>query len=313
MGGAVGVESTPGVGSTFWFTVRLEARQTPSAEPPLARSWEGRRVLLVDAGRTRREEMSRELRSAAIDVATAECAADAIAELKSARAAGKPFDAAFIDAVLPDRDGLELTHAMRGEPSAGTMALVLVNPLGQRNDDGDLVAADVTRVLTRPVRRSQLYGALTEIFGECSSAPSLATPKSATATTFNLRVLVAEDNPVNQKLMGALLRRLGVRVDMVANGLEAVEATQSVRYDLVFMDCQMPEMDGFEATAAIRLQEMPLARRTPIIAVTANAMSGDAERCLAAGMDDYLSKPVALAQLEKALRRWVPAESQRAA
>jgi two-component system, sensor histidine kinase and response regulator len=314
MGGAVGVESTAGVGSTFWFTVRLEPKPAPSVQEPAARSWPGRRALLVDAGRTRREEMARELRGAAIDVAFAEGAAGAMEALRRAGAEGRPFDAAFIDAVLPDANALELTQSLRADPSAATMALVLVSPLGQRNDDGDLVAADVTRVLTRPVRRAQLFGALMEIFGECASAPSLAAPKpAAEAAALNLRVLVAEDNPVNQKLMGALLRRLGARVDMVGNGREAVEAARSVRYDLVLMDCQMPEMDGLEATAAIRQQEAASGRHTPIIAVTANAMTGDAERCLAAGMDDYLSKPVALAQLEKALRRWVPAESQRAA
>jgi CheY-like chemotaxis protein len=141
----------------------------------------------------------------------------------------------------------------------------------------------------------------------------VAPPKAAATGALDLRVLVAEDNPVNQKLIGALLRRLGARVEMVANGREAVAATRSVRYDVVLMDCQMPEMDGLEATAAIRAHEAGTGVHTPIIAVTANAMAGDAERCVAAGMDDYLSKPVAIAQLERALRRWCPAERQRAA
>ncbi len=289
MGGTMGLESALGRGSTFWFTVRLarSATETRGADAALA----GRSVLVVEpepASRTMLAGLLGRMGARVTAVADGGAARDAVGTT--------PVDVALIAGTTGD-DGLALARTLQ----APGRCLVLLLPIGRRPDPTLVTVAGIARVLTKPVRAAQLQDGLCAALRE---RPAVVAEADAVDPLRGLRVLVAEDNPVNQQLVLALLRKLGCQADAVGNGREAVYALGSVPYDVVLMDCQMPEMDGFEATAAIRELEGP-GRRTPIIAVTANAMDGDRERCVAAGMDDYVPKPVRSAVLTEALRRWV--------
>jgi CheY-like chemotaxis protein len=213
---------------------------------------------------------------------------------------GDPFDVAILDMQMPELDGLALAREIRRHRSAERLPLILLTSLGRREQAEE---AHFAARVTKPIRPSQLYDLLLDVLGDSATAAPperAAEPEPVTATEHaGLRVLVAEDNPVNQRLARLLLEKLGHRADLVANGAEAVAALERRRYDVILMDVQMPEMDGLEATRLIH--ERWAAARPRIIAVTAGAMSGDRERCLAAGMDDYLSKPIRPEELAAAL------------
>lgn len=207
---------------------------------------------------------------------------------------------------MPDMNGAELAQAIQADPNLASMPLVLLCPVGQQGSGHQ--HEGVAAYLTKPVRQAQLYTCLEMVMTEIPqfSAAILDAPGSLgdKQEQIQARVLLAEDNAVNQKVAVQLLKKMGCRVDTVANGREAVEALAHVAYDLVLMDCQMPEMDGFMATARIREQEAASGGHITIIAMTANAMTGDREHCIAAGMDDYVSKPVQYAQLFEVLKKW---------
>jgi CheY-like chemotaxis protein len=257
MGGAIGVDSEPGRGTTLWFTVEVAVAAESASAP--SQTWRGGRVLVVDMQR-------------------------------------------------PGMDGLRLTVAIAADPTLGGVPLVMVSSGGQTGLAAAARAAGIATYLTKPVRPTRLRDALARAFGHLHDRPSGPAPRepalSADASAPRLRILVAEDNRVNQQVAMRLLEKAGHQVDVVANGREAVAALDDIAYDLVFMDCQMPDMDGFEATRAIRAGEARTPRRIPIVALTANAMQGDRERCLAAGMDDYIAKPVTTQTLAAALERW---------
>ena len=309
MGGDIGVDSAPGVGSTFWFTVRLPA-VAAAGESGYAAELHGLRVLAVDDHPTNRLVLEQQMAHWGMACASAADGSAALAALRAAAAGGAPYALAILDMRMPDMDGLTLARAIKADPTLASVRLVLLSSQGPRQQ-ADAVQAGFATVLTKPVRQSQLYDALLDVM----QAAALATPAprepSPTVIAPNHvslpsrgRVLVAEDNPINKKVAMLMLARLGYRADGVADGVEAVEAVARVPYDVVLMDCQMPEMDGYGATAAIRRLE-GLRRHVPIIAMTANAMEGDRERCLAAGMDDYVAKPVKEDELAAALGRWV--------
>jgi CheY-like chemotaxis protein len=228
-------------------------------------------------------------------------------------------DLAIIDMHMPGMDGLALARAIKADPALAPTRLVLLTSHGQRGDATAAHAAGYAAYLTKPVHEAQLYECLTAVVQPPAEAPtetgritghtsspelvtrhSLAEAKARVST----RILVAEDNLINQKVAARMLEKLGYRVDLVANGLEVLNALTDIRYAAVLMDCQMPEMDGFEATAEIRRKE-GANDHLPIIAMTANAMAEDRDRCLAAGMDDYMSKPVQSSVLAEVLSRWV--------
>jgi signal transduction histidine kinase/DNA-binding response OmpR family regulator len=309
MGGSMGVESVPGQGSTFWCTVRLEKRVGPHSEVwthlPALRSV---RVLGVDDHATNRLFLEQQLRAWEMQV---DCVADgptALAQLQAAHRNGTPYALAILDVQMPGMDGLELARAITADPLLQSLRLVLLRTIGQRGEDGEVPHARCVASLTKPIRQAQLYKCLLTVMGTPAEAPTgplvIRQPLVETPTHGRARVLVAEDNVVNQKVIVRLLEKLGCRVDVVANGREALEALTQRAYDLVCMDCQMPEMDGFEATATFRAREVQCGSHLPIIAMTANAMQGDRERCLAAGMDAYLSKPVQFEVLAVMLRQW---------
>jgi two-component system, sensor histidine kinase and response regulator len=310
MGGEIGVESTPGVGSSFWFTVPLEVRpdKTPGPSIILLRDL---RVLCVDDHPTNRALLRAHLKSWEVEVDEAPNGDRALERLREA-SSGRPFGLVVVDYLMPRTDGITLARQIREEPGYTNVPLVMLTSYADRTRAAEARAAGIRRVLTKPVRRAQLLEALlvalspepvaTEPVETAPAAPARSQRTESAAPSSHARILVAEDNPVNQQLARAMLKRFGYQADVVGNGQEAVEAVFTVPYDLVLMDCQMPVMDGFEATRVIRQREGS-ARHTSIVAVTANAMEGDRQRCLAAGMDDYVAKPFRAEDIRQMLER----------
>jgi Amt family ammonium transporter len=296
MGGEIGVESSPGNGSTFWFTVRLGRRDEPRQVPFSLR---GRRVLTVDDNLTQCQVLQEQLCAWGIEAQSATSGAAALDLLKEAAARGLPFEAAIIDLNMPEMNGLELAGAIRSQGPARELPLVLMSGVEAPVEGPQVAAAGFLRSMIKPIRQSHLFDAMMsalvhrrlETPAGKQGAPTKAQPKPAKTA----RILLAEDMEVNQFVATEILARDGYACDIVCTGREAVAAISRKRYDLVLMDCQMPEMSGFEAAAAIRTLEREQGSsrpRVPIIALTANAVKGDRERCLAAGMDDYLTKPL---------------------
>jgi signal transduction histidine kinase/DNA-binding response OmpR family regulator len=312
MGGEIGVESTTGSGSTFWFTVPLEVRPTAVLPAPAPASvLRGLRVLCVDDHATNRALIRAHLRVWGVDVEEAPNGDRALACLREADAAHRPIGLVIVDYFMPRMDGITLATTIRSEPAFADVPIVMLTSYADRTRHAQARAAGIRRVTTKPVRRGQLLDALLtalapEPEGGVASVPIAA--RGEMPTNPHARILVAEDNPVNQQLARAMLKRFGYQADVAGNGQEAVDGVMTVSYDLVLMDCQMPVMDGFEATRIIRERE-GTKRHTCIIAVTANAMEGDRERCLAAGMDDYLPKPFRANDLRHVLSRWLAADT----
>ncbi len=305
--GDIGVESSPGNGSTFWFTVKLAKSLVPSDTEPLSvADFHRRRVLCVGQSPIYRSMLMQQLCAWGMDVDHEPGGSSALDRLQTACSQGNPYDLAMIELNMPDMTGIELAQAIQAGPQLVSVSLVMLCPVGQQERWSQDERFDA--YLTKPVRQSQLHACLEMVLAE-SSSPSAAIleapdPLDESKDNIRAKVLLAEDNSVNQKVAIQLLKKMGCQVDPVANGREAVEALEQVPYDLILMDCQMPEMDGFMATAIIRDREVASGHHTTIIAMTANAMTGDREHCIAAGMDDYVSKPVQYAQLFEVLKKW---------
>ncbi|HET8623141.1 MAG TPA: response regulator [Gemmatimonadales bacterium] len=319
MRGEIGVQSEPGSGSVFWFTVTLEicAEQRPVTVK--RESLAGIRVLVVDDHPATREVLRQILTSWQMRADTADDGLAALASLRRARAEDHPYDIAVVDVRMPGMDGLALGRAVSGDPALATTRLVLLSGTALRGQAKEAYEAGFAGYLTKPIRQSALHDCLATVMGAAAASAATGRPSLVTRHTIaegrtgrTGHVLVAEDNVVNQQVAVALLQRLGCRADVVSNGREAVEATARIAYDLVLMDCQMPEMDGLEATKEIRRGESG-SRRLPIIAMTANAMHGDRVRCLLAGMDDYVAKPVSRDKLASVLERWLTSAAERGA
>lgn len=340
MGGDIGVDSKLGEGSTFWFTVQLgkQLQGTASAGAVESQCLDGLQLCIVDGSSVNRRVLELSAEQWGVRCLVAKDGQQALTLLRKAAARGQVCDLAVIDMELSDMDGLRLASAIKANSMLAPTKLVLLANQGQRGDAKAAQAAGYAAYLSKPVHASQLYECLTTVLklsaqatvGEDQSAGRISPPlvtrhslaeRNAAATE---KILLVDDNIINQKVAVRMLEKLGYRVDLAANGLEALDAVARIPYAAVLMDCQMPEMDGFHATREIRRLEAigtgheaidswttcpwPLApRHIPIIAMTANALQEDRGRCLAAGMDDYLSKPVQAKILAEVLARWTAA------
>ncbi|MGD8895220.1 MAG: response regulator [Acidobacteriota bacterium] len=308
MGSDIEVESRVGEGSVFSFAVRFERQPraaTTLSTPPTRLA--GRRVLVVDDNATNRQILRQQLGHWGLRVTAVEGGLEALAVLRDGAASGQRHDLAILDMKMPGMDGLSLARAIKSDEALESVRLVLLTSIGQRGHGAEASRIGISAYLTKPVDEADLYDCLVEVLTRGTRrAPSLVTRHSLREARpqKGARVLVAEDNEVNQKVAVRLLEKQGYRVEVADNGREALEACQRSVYDAVLMDGQMPGMDGFEATRRIREEEGE-ERHTPIIAMTASAMKGDRERCLEAGMDDYVAKPVTPESLDAVLKRWV--------
>jgi len=324
MGGKIGVDSDPGKGSTFWFNIRIE-KQTGPAEPPpqiYFRDLFDLRVLVVDDNATNRQILRHQLFAWKMQKGSAANGYEALELLRAAAADKKPYDLALLDMQMPEMDGMTLARAIKADPAIASTRLIILTSMGHMHTQDELKAAGVDAYLIKPVKQSRLFDTLVDVLGRAAAETAFVPPApaplaaavpgeapAAPAPPGSARILLAEDNPVNQKVALAQLKGLGFGADPAGNGHEVLSALRRLPYDMVFMDCQMPDMDGYEATRQIRLAEQAgtATWHSPmrIVAMTANAMTGDREKCLAAGMDDYLSKPVRKAELQAALMKWL--------
>jgi PAS domain S-box-containing protein len=297
MGGQIGFTSAANQGSTFWFTARLE-KQRAAAKDPIEQSDLGNlHVLIVDDNDTNRRILEDQMQVWGIHAICAASAQEALEKLQDS--SQSRFDIVLLD--MPGMNGITLARVIKADPKLTRIRLIMLTSLGQLMDDKELEKAGIEACLVKPVKQGRLYECLT---GRRSPPCKPGSADAASALPQNLRILLAEDNVINQKVAVAQLRKLGFTVEVAANGLEAVEASRRARFDVILMDCQMPEMDGYEATRQIRLREQTEGGKPAyIIAMTANAMQGDREKCLQASMDDYLSKPVKNSELRDALAR----------
>ena len=319
MCGQIGFESTPGKGSRFWFTLPLEKQSADASE----RRWfadtslAGRRVLIVDDNATSREILQHQVTGWKMAGSSAESGPEALALLRREATSGKPYELVLLDMQMPEMDGVTIAQTIKSDPLLAATRLVLLTFIGHRLDHSALQENGIAASLVKPVKQSRLFDCLIDVLGE-PTANAASAPQQRIASEYstemaivppprNVRVLVAEDNIVNQKLISRQLQKLGYAADAVANGFEVLEALERVPYEIILMDCQMPEMDGYEVTRRIRQSET--ARRSfkaqpvYVIALTADALEGDRAKCLAAGMNDYLAKPLQLSTLYTALVR----------
>jgi signal transduction histidine kinase/DNA-binding response OmpR family regulator len=329
MGGEIGFSSEPGRGSSFWFTLPAPSeaaqRVVDREEPCLA----AMRVLVVDDYELNRRLLSKQLSNWGVQHTCADSGEQALALLRSAFDDHRPYDIAVLDFLMPHMDGMELGLRIKADVDLQSTVLIMLTSGSQRSSANGFITAGFSAFLTKPlVRSAQLKEILVKSWDERgtpgvhsalpappaavlpdSTAAALPTPQQNAITDSKqprpTRVLVAEDNTVNRLLVKRMFQKLGHCIDLASNGREAVRMATEKPYDIIFMDCSMPELDGYQATAQLRDHERACARRVPIIALTANAMAEDRARCLSAGMDDHLSKPVRIEEIRAALERWV--------
>ena len=316
MEGEIGIESKLGGGSVFWFTMKLKHPAAPiTLKYRRTDSLANMKVLVVDDNATNGRVLHYQLAALNMPDEYASSAEKALCMLRAAVAAGIPFRLAILDMQMPDMDGLALARVMQSDPTFSWTKIIMLTSLGLRLESRVMHDAGISECLLKPAKEARLFEYLIRTVGEASTLPEARIPPGSTGISLPLknpvhgplRILLAEDNVVNQKVLLFQLRKLGYEADIAVNGLEVLSASKQTQYDVILMDCHMPEMGGYEASRKIREraatangQLKPYMR---IIALTANAMEGDREKCLAAGMDDYLSKPTRIDDLSAALAR----------
>ncbi len=331
MGGEIGVNSTPGQGSEFWFTVHLALSESSNLRDENAFSFS--RVLVVDDNATSRQILCAYLSDWGLEAVDVADGKTALTTLYAAVSSNTPFQLAIVDLNMPHLDGARLGQIVRSDSKLGATRLLLMAPLGYGSDGRHVPANGFDARVTKPVRRQELYQAVRQLLSDSTepqhpvAADDRIVVPSVVASRFShtrARLLLVEDNPANQQVAIGMLKQLGLTADVVANGQQALDALANKTYDLVLMDCQMPVMDGYEATRRIRNDELGIreaevgqstgstddlsnvATGLSIIAMTAQAMTGDREKCLAAGMNDYISKPINSLELRRVLEKWLP-------
>ncbi|NUM47039.1 MAG: response regulator [Anaerolineales bacterium] len=323
MGGEIGVESTEGKGSTFWFTVYLKqvAHSEPVLADPLSPNLRGLKVLVVDDNRTQREILQNYLNAWGMPGTAVSSGREAMQALQRSAETHDLYQLVLVDLVMPGMDGFDLAAEIRADPRLASVRLVMLTAYDEKGQGERALKAGFLAYLTKPIKQSRLFDLIaTSMQGWRGTSPTPSSPPHRAKSTSPLSqtgalrsgklLLLVEDNPINQKVALTQLQQLGYAAEVANNGREAVEVIHDVfragnRYGLILMDIQMPEMDGYTATARIRSLEKEYGLHTPIIAMTAHAMKGDRERSIEAGMDDYLSKPVQLEMLRDMLERWL--------
>ena len=316
MNGSIALTSAEGAGATFTVHLDLPIAQEAGLTVPPAERLKGLRGLVVDDNALNRRILRSQLDAAGIQVEAAESGLDALLMLRQASLAGRRFDLAIIDLHMPGMDGETLGHRVRGLEACAGLKTVMLTSSGIRGEAVRMEAAGFNAYLVKPVPTEVLLKVLALVTAPVTGAPRLITRHSITeaeerpapmkTAPFDAQVLLADDNEVNRQVGRAMLERLGLTPRLAGDGLEALRMVEEMAFDLVLMDCEMPELDGLEATARIRAREGAFGPRLPIIAMTAHAQAGDRERCLAAGMDDYLAKPLNQNALAEVLGRWLP-------
>jgi two-component system, sensor histidine kinase and response regulator len=312
MGGRIWAESEPGCGSTFHFTARLAPSRaaSPSVSSLSAPQLRGLTALVVDDNATNRRILEETMRAWGMRPTTVDGGAAALAELKRATAAGDPYPLVLLDAQMPEMDGFTLAEQIKREPDLAESTLMMLTSLGHQADAGRCRELGLANYLVKPVKQSELLRAVLASLG--AARPGTASPvkhsrraggatTALAPTTGRLRILLAEDNAVNRLVAVRLLEKQGHSVDVACDGRQAVDALARGKFDLALLDVQMPELDGFEVAAAVRAQEEGTGQRLPLVALTAHAMQGDRERCLAAGMDGYVTKPIQMERLTQVM------------
>jgi len=305
MQGKLGIESQAGVGSTFWFTACFDRQLRKTTKINVLNSCiNGVRVLIVDDNATNRKILHYQTSAWEMRPQLSEGGSNSLALLRGAAAENDPFKLALLDMQMPEMDGLMLARAIKSDPAIASTKLLLMTSIG----DSLVGNKDIDVCLTKPVKQSRLLDSIVDVLAGEAIEDAIqrdfpVTESIVRDSSLRIRVLVAEDNAVNQRLMSRQLQKLGYFADVAENGIEVLKALDKTHYDIILMDCQMPEMDGYETATRIR-QRAERDRHTPIIALTANAMEGDRDKCLAAGMNDYVSKPVDVDKLRFVLERW---------
>jgi signal transduction histidine kinase/ligand-binding sensor domain-containing protein/CheY-like chemotaxis protein len=306
MHGQIGVDSEYGNGSTFWFTLRLQKSKEIVQPCPVVDLLD-KRVLIVDDNATCRRILIEQVASWGMISNAVEGGDEALEALHTAHQRGEPFQVVLLDYMMPEMDGLELAQRIKAHPDYNAVKLLLLTSYGSLEVKNKADQIGIDSFLAKPVRKSRLQDAMLTIFGVIKNGEVVTDHQESFESYEQMEaayILVAEDNPVNQKIARLQLEKFGHRVDIVSNGIEVVDAFKRGNYSLILMDCQMPEMDGYEATAEIRRLEINAEHHIPIIAMTANAMQGERDKCIMAGMNDYITKPIKASELAATINRW---------
>lgn len=312
LGGEIDVESSPGRGSRFWFTIPLqecEAAITEKDTSTLPAQFKNTRILIVDDNAINREVVKRQTESWNMRCDVAINAAEALSMLKKAISEDDAYNLALIDYIMPGMNGLELIQIIRQLPEVAKTPIILLSSLGSSFSVDELKQLNIAMSMPKPIRQAKLceniISVLTSMDGKKEPVSHEPSPTMPIQPRKKTRILLAEDNPINQQVALRILAKLGFRADVAANGLEVLQAFKKIPYDLILMDCQMPEMDGYITTENIRQLEAQKGGHTIIIAMTAHALKGDREKCLASGMDDYIAKPIDFNLLGQTLDSWL--------
>jgi two-component system, sensor histidine kinase and response regulator len=305
MGGKIWLESEVGTGSTFHFTLGFRLQENRAQQEPLEEidRLKGLRVLLVDDNATNRRILEQALRYAGMEPESVDSGRGALFSMRKAYQDGQPFPVVITDCMMPEMDGFRLVEHIKQDPSLSDSVILMLTSSGERGDAARCVKLGIAAYLLKPVKQAELLFTISRVLHAvpgAQSRPALFTRHSIRESRRRLNVLVVEDNPVNQKLAVRMIERMGHTATVAGNGLEALETLERLTFDLVLMDVQMPRMDGLEATRALRARERATGGHIPVIAMTAYAMKGDKEKCLDAGMDGYVSKPISAHELQRA-------------